>query len=98
MVLTPSGVYVDCQRPFLNTADVLWCRAQFPGNCEAALEERGGYRGSEHHTEIVNETAQRVEHRHDLRGVTESMSGDRGPDQGHTKRSKRVNGEPWNVK
>ena len=45
-----------------------------------------------------DETAQGVEHRHDLRGMTVSMSGDGGPDQRHRQKRMRVMSHAWQRK
>jgi hypothetical protein len=69
----PSRLRINRQRPVLNTSDVLWDSAQFPGNLEPILKERSGDRGSKEHAEVWHESAQRIEHRHHLRGVAEPV-------------------------
>jgi len=74
LMLSPGCVYIDGHGALLNTADVLLASTDVPWNGKAIFEEYGRNCGTQENAQVWNKTAQGVEHRHDLRGMAESMS------------------------
>jgi hypothetical protein len=74
LVFTPGPLHVNRHGSVLDATDVLLNGAYLPWNRKTIVEKCGRDGRAQKDTQVGNETVQRVEHRHDLRGVTESMS------------------------
>jgi len=70
----PSGWNIDLQRPLLNTADVLLDRLVNPGNGQAVLKERCGYRGAENRCEVCDEYPEFIQDGDDLGSVAVAVA------------------------
>ena len=70
----PGGFYIDRQRAILNAPDILLNRTDVPPRKQPAFEEGGRDSRSQEDAKVRNTTAECIEHRHNLCGMTKSVS------------------------
>lgn len=74
LVCEPGRLHIDRHGPVLDATDILLDSVHFPWNRKTIPEKCSWDGGAQKDTKVWHKVAQRIEHRHDLRRVTKSMS------------------------